>query len=734
MILVVVVLESITEEMQPLHQPMMVTATSTATATAVTTTTTTTIIRQQHHQSLLRGKRLLFNNDIEIDEEVKYNEEHTIDIFNDHYMIGDNKNNNNNNTDNDEKGNDDTTNKQQQQRRPRIVGGQDVDVGGETNKYPWFARVIGNNNNGGNGEIVACGGSLIAPDLILSAAHCADPTIVYVGIDDLNLNVENNDTATTTTTTTLTPPMMEVQEFTRHPNYPQSYEVDYDIMMIKLATTTSTSSSPSSLMLNNNNKNTYIHLNFDNAYPEKSGDVFTMVGFGSTMGGGPEADAEAESNGSAVDESNDSNSNNPFPTVLQEASTAYIPFEECAIAKDPTTNSSYAVKEHWFCTISPDDSPLVTSTCFGDSGGPIIKHNYFDTTTNSNSNDLLVAVISGASGYCGNPYLPLWNQRISYHKEWIITNGCRMSENPPTVWNCNNNNNIDNDNNNNNDTNNGPPMIPVNNLVYNNDIDNDSDTVSNAPSIQSIPSISPIPTSIKTTMVSPITTVTTQQQQQPINTNPIPTPSLPTPTPSPSTIPSEVTPSSSTVSPTIQQPQTIINNDNGNGNGNTPTIPIIQIRPLPPDYSVRPLPPEYSYSLLEWTEEEEEIIIESNSGDEEEEEKHDKHGGTVSSLVESRHHNRPEERYIPFAEIAKTMTTATTMETENIRCSTRRNNNNNHYYVKPEERTVRVPAGVATTMTMTTTTETENKEDRNNNDYYYYEQTESGERNVFFHN
>jgi hypothetical protein len=170
---------------------------------------------------------------------------------------------------------------------------------------------------------------------------------------------------------------------------------------------------------------------------------------------------------------------------------------------------------------------LATSTCYGDSGGPIIKKDYFNDNTDSDNdknNDLLLAVISGTSGYCGNPYLPLRNQRISHHKAWIITTDCNMSDdNPPSVWNCNYN-----------DT--GSPKIPVNNLVYfdvdvnsnnnNNNISNDdndgggdSNTIlTSFPSIPPIittisPTTAPIPIQIPTTTISPTTAPILTQTQ-----------------------------------------------------------------------------------------------------------------------------------------------------------------------------------------------------------------------------
>ena len=80
----------------------------------------------------------------------------------------------------------------------------------------------------------------------------------------------------------------------------------------------------------------------------------------------------------------------------------------------------------------------MTSTCFGDSGGPIFKEEFFeDSVEEGETNDLLLAVVSGTSGYCGNPNLPLWNQRVSWHKQWIVETGCALSNDPPAEWNCN---------------------------------------------------------------------------------------------------------------------------------------------------------------------------------------------------------------------------------------------------------------------------------------------------------
>ena len=269
-----------------------------------------------------------------------------------------------------------------------IINGEIAD---SPTRYPWFTRVMGPNSRG---NLATCGGSLIAPDIVITAAHCDDPNMAWVGAYDLDEHKRGNDGDMV---------RRNVVAIDRHPMYSddQKLTIDYDVMLLKLDEPVSTTT------------HAPITLNFNDNRPALEGDELTILGFGSTIGG-PDAAIQ-------------------FATVLQEAPTYYVPFDVCAVAKDEELGLIYGrsptatiVQDFWLCTVNVD-----TSTCYGDSGGPVIQKGRNDA-----SQDILMGVISGAAGYCGHPELPLWNNRISSHQEWILDFGCEYSVQPPDYWNC----------------------------------------------------------------------------------------------------------------------------------------------------------------------------------------------------------------------------------------------------------------------------------------------------------
>jgi Trypsin len=163
----------------------------------------------------------------------------------------------------------------------------------------------------------------------------------------------------------------------RHPNYPQQLEVDFDVMITQLAEPV-----PESVAKP-------IALNWDENFPgddgtsSSTGYPFTMLGFGSVLGGPENGGDEPNIQGPDL--------------YLQRAPTEYVAFEDCAVAFDPDSGQRYGVsttntvvQPWWFCTLKTD--PVTTATCFGDSGGPI-----FEERDGTPDGDLLVAVISGGA-------------------------------------------------------------------------------------------------------------------------------------------------------------------------------------------------------------------------------------------------------------------------------------------------------------------------------------------------
>lgn len=306
----------------------------------------------------------------------------------------------------------------QNDERNLIINGDDAS---ET-RYPWMVRY--------RYDETLCGGSLIvspqgekmasviqnmrqfvphtsflstpqAPDLVLTAGHCYtdDQNLgeAQVSRYDLHRSYESFE-------------VRRVVERYPHPRYRHSttdqFNPSNDIAILKLNTPV--------------NSVEPVKLNFDESFPSSKTDSegnlpsLTILGWGSTTNGGV---------GTTMDPSN----------VLQEATTHYVPFEQCATARDPSTGYMYGysisrtvVGGDWLCTQNQS-----SASCRGDSGGPV-----FSPRSSESEQDVLVAVISSSVGGCDNEYLPQINQRISHHAEWIKQVGCEVSANPPADWRC----------------------------------------------------------------------------------------------------------------------------------------------------------------------------------------------------------------------------------------------------------------------------------------------------------
>ena len=115
---------------------------------------------------------------------------------------------------------------------------------------------------------------------------------------------------------------------------------------------------------------TLVNLNTDSEIPPQTGEELLMLGWGSITDG-QTAPVQVAS-------------------VLQEAPTQFIPFAQCAVARDPLLGIEFGfsveetgVPPGWLCTYDEN-----FAHCVGDSGGPVLR---LGATAEE---DLLIGVIS----------------------------------------------------------------------------------------------------------------------------------------------------------------------------------------------------------------------------------------------------------------------------------------------------------------------------------------------------
>jgi len=226
-----------------------------------------------------------------------------------------------------------------------------------------------------------CGGSLIAKDIVLSAAHCfesldqTDTKNLKVVVGEHHLQDWNDGGE-----------IFFIEEVQMHHDFnPNTYE--HDVLVFKILGM----SSETPVKLNRRNK-------IPNNWGRKA--ALTVMGWGSLDVRG-----------------------HTFANVLKEVQLGYIGNKECA------SRGISSVTDKMMCALDIDDDEIKEDSCYGDSGGALIRKRQTET------GDLQVGIVSFGAKECG--VFPGVYTRISSVYAWIKKRVCELSDKPPDDFECN---------------------------------------------------------------------------------------------------------------------------------------------------------------------------------------------------------------------------------------------------------------------------------------------------------
>ncbi len=229
----------------------------------------------------------------------------------------------------------------------KIVGGVESDI----TKHPYVVSLQKNGRH-------YCGGSLIAPNFVLSAGHCVD----FLNASDMKVVIGSQ----TNSANASTAETHNVVKFTTHPDFENSWsKITHDYAVIELET---------------ESIHTPVGLTSSLISPfdvSKDGDSMTM-GWGTTTESGSLA------------------------TTLMEVTVPLVSNEACGVSYPDQIDDSMV------CAGLEEGGK---DSCQGDSGGPLV-------VKDADNNEILVGVVSWGHG-CARPKKYGVYSNVAFARDWI---------------------------------------------------------------------------------------------------------------------------------------------------------------------------------------------------------------------------------------------------------------------------------------------------------------------------
>lgn len=243
-----------------------------------------------------------------------------------------------------------------------IIGGQEADVG----EWPWQVALLINGQQ-------ACGGSLIAPDVVVTAAHCTDgeaaeDLTVAAGVIDLRARDRQ---------------VRGVARLAQHPDWNRS-DSSNDISLL------------------------FLSSGFD------LGPTVAVIGIAA---GGQERELTENGDPAVVTGWGALSEDGDTTPVLREAEVEIFDDRQCEAnyVEDDDNDVDGATQ---VCAGRHEGG---VDSCYGDSGGPLVV-----PTDESRSTWLLVGIVSWAAG-CGIPERPTIHTEVSEFADWIAEQGVALT-------------------------------------------------------------------------------------------------------------------------------------------------------------------------------------------------------------------------------------------------------------------------------------------------------------------